>query len=165
MIALYTNNKRLPVPLPQNLRGVSVAHGLGGGTSPHLCVCSEKPRRGFQSSLAPENRDRKSSVRQTLGVSACHKGALWGGWWAVYSEGHNRKFNGRNSMENEEYYWKPCTEHFPFTVCALVLCVLQGLNGWASSAQPMTHFGCHGNSCHANPFSSVHYIWRAVYRF
>lgn len=69
-----TRNKRLPVPLPQNLRGVSVAHGLGGGTSPHLCVCSEKPRRGFQSSPAPENRDRKSSVRQTLGDQPATRG-------------------------------------------------------------------------------------------
>lgn len=70
----YNSYKRLPVQLPQSLRGVSVVLGLGEGTSPHPCVCSKKPRRGFQSSPAPENRDHTPSVRQTSGEQTATRG-------------------------------------------------------------------------------------------
>lgn len=118
-----------PVPLPQSLRGVSVALGLGGGTSPHLCVCSEKPRRGFQSSPAPENRERTSSVRQTLGDQAATRGHCEVVDGPCTPNTTTTVCKEEILWKNEEYYWKPWTEQFPFTVGALLLCVLQGLNG------------------------------------
>lgn len=75
----------IPGPLPQILRAVSAELGLGGGTSPHLCVCWGRPRRGFLSSPAPVQRDH-ATVKQNshLGNRRPGGGARrWAPLWSI----------------------------------------------------------------------------------